>query len=443
MQAEWVVHNPQATKPLRIKLDVECNTPGSDILANVIKNSRHIKKWVKSEPAHGGVAIVVGGGPSIADTIAELKAIEGKIFALNAAATFLSGHGIKADYQVIMDARPETASLIGPAKDYLFASQVHPKCFRKKPSATLWHATYGNVLPTEQENFPEHSDGYVTIGGSVSVGNTCLALLYALGYRKIHVFGMDSSHRGVDGHAYRQDMNDGEPCTVVEFGGKEYVCSLTMSLQAKHFMGRAALLKAAGCKIEVHGSGLLPNMYNAPPLDEAEKYRLMWQHDDYRTVSPGELSADRFLELVKPTGLVVDFGCGTGRGALQIAKSGRHVMLLDFTDNSRDEAARHLPFQKTDLTRPFHVRGDFGYCTDVMEHIPTHDVGLVIANIMRAAPVVYFQISTVPDSMGALIGHPLHLTVQPHDWWLQLFSSRYRVRWHEAGEIASSFIVER
>lgn len=444
MQTEWVINNPQASMPLRVQLEVECNTPKERILANVLKNSRHVKKWVQSLPAHDGVAILCGGGPSIADTIDEIKAIRGKVFALNGAATFLSGNGIKPDYQVIMDAKPESVSLIGPAKNYLFASQVDPKCFRKKPQAVLWHATHGTTLVDEQDGFPAHEGGYAIVGGAVSVGNTALVLLYALGYRTIHVFGMDSSHRDGSGHAYRQAMNDGDPCTIVEHGGKEYVCSLAMSLQAKYFMSRSAMLKAAGCSIMVYGSGLLPDMYNAAPLAEDEKYRLMWAHPDYRRVSPGELSADRFLELVKPGyGTVIDFGCGTGRGALRIAGQGHRLILLDFADNCRDEEAKFLPFKEVDLTKPFQVLGDYGYCTDVMEHIPTHDVGIVIHNIMRAAPVVYFQISTVPDSMGALIGHDLHLTVKPHEWWLEVLSSKYRVRWHEAGEIASTFIVEK
>jgi hypothetical protein len=37
---------------------------------------------------------------------------------------------------------------------------------------------------------------------------------------------------------------------------------------------------------------------------------------------------------------------------------------------------------------------------------------------------VFFQISTVDDAMGALIGMPLHLTVQPYEWWLNKFRER-------------------
>lgn len=429
--------------PLRIPLTVDCNTPEERILANVVKNSRHIRKWVKTEPAHDRVAVLVGGGPSLADTVDEIKALEGQIFALNGAASFLDRNGVRADYQVIMDAQPATADLIGPAKNYLFASQVDPKCFRKKPQAILWHSSHGEVMPDRQKGFPKHGDDYAIIGGAVSVGNTALVLLYVLGYRKIHVFGMDSSHRDGTGHAYRQDMNDGDPCTTVEFGGHKYVCSITMSLQAKHFMRRAEQLKEAGVSIEVHGSGLLPAMYNSEKISEEDKYRQIWQQPDYRAVSPGEVSAGKFLDLVNPKGLVIDFGCGTGRGSLRISER-CNVLLVDFVENSRDEAAQHLRFIRHDLTKPLHIRGDYGYCTDVMEHLPTEQVSLVVQNIMSAANKVYFQISTVPDSLGELIGQTLHLTVKPHAWWRKLFEGLgYHISWQEMEEHCSSFLVGR
>jgi hypothetical protein len=444
MLTEWVVQNPHATKPLRMPLNVECNTPEDKVLANVLKNSRHIRKWVKTLPAHDGVAVIVGGGPSLADTITDIPAKGGKIFALNGAAKYLNDRGIKADYQVIMDAKPETATLVGPAKDYLFASQVDPKCFRKKPQATLWHASYGALMVDEQEGFPAHDDDYAVIGASVSVGNTCLVLCYALGYRKIHVFGMDSSHREGSSHAYRQSMNDGDPCTLVEINGKRFVCSVTMDLQARYFLQRAAQLKAEGVSIEVHGSGLLPEIYNNP-LSEADKYKCMWARDEYRAFSPGEHAAKEFLGLVDLNGRsVIDFGCGTGRGSLALANAGAHVVAVDFADNCRDEAAQGIPFEQHDLTKPLHRVAEYGYCTDVMEHIPTEDVSLVISNIMRSAPTVFFQISTVPDSMGSLIGRDLHLTVEPHDWWRRLFERHgYFVAWQKMEPHCSAFLVKK
>jgi len=79
-----------------------------------------------------------------------------------------------------------------------------------------------------------------------------------------------------------------------------------------------------------------------------------------------------------------------------------------------------------------------------MEHIPQDDVETVISNIMASAEKVFFQISTVPDAFGALIGQSLHLTVKSHEWWLGLFTYMgHKVVFAENLGEASCFIVKR
>lgn len=438
MRAEWIVQNPGASAPLVVELEVECNTPTETILDNIRRNSEGRTGWQKLEDAHERIAILCGSGPSLSDTLGDIRG--GDIFALNGAAAFLDRNGIIPDYQVILDAKPETVRLIGPAKQHLFASQVDPECFSRVPTAKLWHATHGTLVP----DFPEYQDDYCLIGGAVSVGNAALVLAYAMGYRTIHCHGFDSSHRGDRGHAFAQPMNDGDPTTVVSFGGQEYVASLTMSLQARYFLQRAAQLKASGCEIHVHGSGLLPAMFNAP-WSEEDKYAELWRHPEYRDVAPGELCAETFLELVKPDSLVIDFGCGTGRGALKIREAGLEVLCLDLTDNCRDVEALSLPFRQHDLTEPIDfIEARYGYCTDVMEHLPTEDVDTVLSNIMRAAETVFFQISTVPDNFGGVIGKELHLTVKPAAWWRERFRMLgYSVRWEKDQGSSVNFIVSQ
>jgi len=266
-------------------MKLEVNTDEKTILANVLANSRRAKRWVQMVPPHDGIAVLVGGGPSVRDLVGRIFDLQqhqrGKVFALNGAANFLAQHGIVPDYQVIMDAQPETASLIGPAYEYLFASQVDPECFLRVPDAILWHSTFGNRFVDEQDGFaafemskgtlaPEKiGDGdepYCLIGSSVSVGPTTLILLYALGYRTIHAFGVDCSHSedGSESHAYRQSLNDGEPCTLERFNGKTFVCSVIMAHSARMFLERGRELERAGCEIHVHGSGYLPEMWRAP-----------------------------------------------------------------------------------------------------------------------------------------------------------------------------------
>lgn len=176
--------------------------------------------------------------------------------------------------------------------------------------------------------------------------------------------------------------------------------------------------------------GYAPTVTIAPANPEQGKYATLWSRDEYRQVAPGEGVAPIFVQTArpKPGAEVIDFGAGTGRGALMIALlSGARVHMLDFADNCLDEEVRQalttqahaLTFTQHDLTAPAPKSARYGFCTDVMEHIPTDQVELVLKNILAAAQHVFFQISCVDDVMGALIGAPLHLTVQPYAWWLK------------------------
>ena len=178
-------------------------------------------------------------------------------------------------------------------------------------------------------------------------------------------------------------------------------------------------------------------MTGAPPAvevgagnPEAAKYGRMWEHAEYRKIAPGETTAQDFLRQAKPRhgAHVLDFGCGTGRGALMLSLlGGCKVTMIDFVRNCLDpEVAgavmtqpHALAFLKADLEQPLSVHAEYGFCSDVMEHIPPAKIDQVLTNILKAARHVFFSISTVPDSCGALIGEELHLTIQPYGWWLQ------------------------
>jgi SAM-dependent methyltransferase len=184
--------------------------------------------------------------------------------------------------------------------------------------------------------------------------------------------------------------------------------------------------------------GHAPKVDVAPDADlqrrlaERAKYEKMWAFQQYREVAPGESAATLFLSQARPKAgsEVIDFGAGTGRGALMLALlGGCKVTMLDFAENCLDEDVRNalttqahvLSFQLQDLNRPAKVSAQYGYCTDVMEHIPPQDVDRVLRNVLKAAQHVFFQISCTDDVCGALIGEPLHLSVHPYSWWHKKF----------------------
>ena len=203
-------------------------------------------------------------------------------------------------------------------------------------------------------------------------------------------------------------------------------------------------------------AGLPPTVIIKPTNPEREKYKRMWEQPDYRRVAPGEFAATAFLAQARlhNDAEVLDFGCGTGRGALIMDVNsgvyGHKVTMLDFAGNCLDPEVRQalgtqngrLKFFECDLTKPITQRAAYGFCTDVMEHIPTHDVPMVLNNILASAQTVFFQINTVTDNMGVLIGRPLHLTVRAHGWWRNwLEEVGAEIIWERKDDNSSLFLV--
>lgn len=154
----------------------------------------------------------------------------------------------------------------------------------------------------------------------------------------------------------------------------------------------------------------------------------------YRERAPGERHVLTFIKQanLEPSAEVIDFGCGTGRGAMMLALlASCKVTMVDFADNCLDEEVRqalttqpdYLKFVVADLTKPIPVTAAYGYCTDVMEHVREEDVLATLRNILLSAQHVFFNIALFEDTHGPeLLGGPLHLTVRPAAWWLERFN---------------------
>ena len=154
---------------------------------------------------------------------------------------------------------------------------------------------------------------------------------------------------------------------------------------------------------------------------ERQKYEKVWKDPLYARYSPGEEVVPLFKQMVRKRGTLVDIGCGTGRAGAKLSIEGWTVTYMDFV-----QVTPHMPFVKQNLwtpwrnkdkTRPFYSTWDYGYCADVMEHIPPDKIDATLDNITKHCDKVFFAINFGPDHFGQVIGEPLHLTVKPFTWW--------------------------
>lgn len=445
------VQNSHATKGRVLKMGVTGNVTLEKINENVSVNSaRDDFPWVEQIEGHATKMVIVGGGPSSADHLDDIRALQeggAIVMALNGASAWLNRNGIEPDYQFIMDARPENIELIdyGAARHFL-ASQCDPSLFDAlDPERTmLVHL----MSPGLEDHIPpqrRERGGYALIGGAGSIGNSAITLAYTRGYRDLHLFGYDTSAREGKQHAYEQPLNEGEQYVMRRLGDQAYWLTFTMAVQYQYFFQIEAALKDLGCRLKVYGDGILPERWRRLQVEmsEAEKYTEMWKFDAYRDFSPGEQLVDRIDAWLPARSAVIDFGCGTGRAALGLKKRDHDVLLVDIADNCRDPEAMDLPFRQHDMSRPLPLgfAYDHGICCDVMEHIPPDQVHAVLANIADACRNVFFRIEFGPDHFGPIVlGRDLHLSVHDQEWW----AKKLREFWpHVEAQDGGVFLVSK
>ena len=257
-----------------LEIDLFCITPDEEVFSNVRENSASCARWAKRVDAHKGSAVIVGGAPSLRTRISSIKFRHDQgqtVFALNGACRFLNENGIIPDYQVILDPQPFLPSYIGEAKEYLLASQCHPDTFSAISSPTLWHFAMEGV----EEHIPPHDESYCLIGGGYTSLLCSMCLTYAMGYRKLHLYGCDSSVTDGGDHAYPHPelglAFEIAPIATATIGGKKFKTTLSMAGQASAFPKLANDLIDAGCLITTDCDGLLKAVVDEMRIQPAAK----------------------------------------------------------------------------------------------------------------------------------------------------------------------------
>lgn len=392
-------------------------------MENVRVNAGRSFDRLEQQPWTDRPLCIVAGGPSLADYMTILKSFlpDCDVLSVNGAYKHLSELGIESDHFVLIDSRPENVTHVErpleKTRHYL-ASQVHPSVF----SALAGHDVTMFHLGTEATI--EALEGSETDFLAAPIGMASVHAIYiaaALGYRKQFLFGYDFSQKPGKTYAFDQPMNADDQSLTVTMNGKEYRTTMALARTAEQFV-KAIYPLMQGCDLDIRmcSSGLLPDMLlesMKPHSEDTEriKYEQMWSQKVYHEKSPGlDWVYEAFERLEMSSGeSLVDLGCGTGRCAKWFANHGMEVTGVDIADNALEE---EIPFERVALWDQL-PEADHGFCVDVMEHIPPEKVEAVLQRIYDAYGKCFFNIDTLPDAMGVLIGKSLHLTVRPAEWW--------------------------
>lgn len=370
---------------------------------------------------------LVSFGPSLNDTWEEIKQFK-HVMTCSGSHRFLLDRGIVPTWHIEVDPRAHKVGLLGdphPDTTYLPASACHPDYFKHLQGfkVLLWH-----IFDSAEDAERTLPHGEWAITGGCSVGLRTLTLARFLGFRDLHVFGMDGCY-GPSGSHTTKHPNYGEAHSVVEYGGKEY--ATTPSMWGAAIATPHEVDQLTDCDVHFYGDGLVQDMMRdyvrKPPSDGAviamQKPELISAayrdqnaqlHEENLAYGVGGgRHAPIVLKLVKEleTHSVLDYGCGKG----YLAKA------LPFPIWEYDPA---IP-EKSESPRP----ADLVVCTDVLEHIEPEYLDFVLDDLRRCVlKAGYFVIHTGPASKTLPDGRNTHLIQQSADWWLNRLSPYFKVQ---------------
>jgi len=254
---EWLEIGPG------VRVKIATNTDAATAAAQIRENLKTPRETLDVSPARHGVAVIVGSGPSARDDlplIRDMVAHGATVFGLNGAVRWLMNEGITPDFGVMLDMREGNTRFIEgcrPLQAWLIASHCHPAVFAAAgDQAIMYH--FG-----AEEMRPHLPPGAPLVGGGPTVGMTAMVIAAVMGFRRLNLFGFDSSFRDSETHLLAQPMTDEESRIIeVWHGPARFLTNIGMYAQAEAFSSVVGALKDAVPDIEiaVHGAGLLPSI---------------------------------------------------------------------------------------------------------------------------------------------------------------------------------------
>lgn len=259
----------QAERRRRMALAIEANAPTAGLLLN---------KYA------GQKLIICGGGPSIEQTLPDIKAQirlskRVKVMALNKTHDWLLKRGVTPDFGCMADPAPHVATYQTYQRGtvYLLGSTLHHTVFRRfysKRNCFIWHPTNEDPITPEntdggdKEWFAEHYPNAPAfrISGKSTVGQRSIQIAPLLGFTEIELHGYDSCDAPRVGHE-RKLYPYSKPNMEMSFKALDQVCNRDGSefhYEANEHMARQSY----------EFFDMLENIYNGQRMGRMPKFKL-------------------------------------------------------------------------------------------------------------------------------------------------------------------------
>ncbi len=231
--------------------------------AQVRANCARVSRRLEIElPAHDRTAHLVCYGPSLNHTWPEVKIAaaigDDDVFTVSGAHRFMIDRGIIPYAHIDCDPRAHKAEQAGEPHQYVaywLASCISPAYLDKLKDhdVSLWHSYNGKA---SRIVFGMEPGQKMVVGGG-SVGLRAMSILYARGYRRFEIHGMDCSFENGEAHA---GEHLGKPIegVPVKCGDRWFYSSATFITYARFFHKQLSMMPDAD--IRLHGDGLLQHM---------------------------------------------------------------------------------------------------------------------------------------------------------------------------------------
>lgn len=401
-------------------------------------NTARVKGRIQPGERRDDAIAIVCYGPSLASTWEQIRGFR-YVMTCSGAHRFLVERGIIPTHHVEVDPRAHKVELIGPPQagtEYLIASTCsaavldHLEGFDVK----LWH-----VFDNSADGTRLLPAGEYAITGGCDVGLRSLTIAGFLGFRDLHVFGMDHSAGRVGEPAsgtHAADHPNGKRALAeCEVDGVRYLTTQGMLVAAQQVWHELDQMPAV--RATFYGDGLCQAMsrnYRPKPIRDKRAFANVVAFSKPELISPdyralnaqlhrenlafgvgGGKHAPTILKLLANPNLrsVLDYGCGKGYLAKALAEHGIPIWEYDPAIPGKDEAPRPA---------------DIVACLDVLEHIEPDRILFVLDDLRRCVKQIgYFVIHTGPSGKTLADGRNAHILQRDRAWWERMLRKFFHV----------------